>query len=732
MLVPPRPWVTWTNGGYLTEHCRAEAVRIGKHPQHREYLEASDKANHLSTIYHALDVLGSTPWRINRMVLDVAKKCWNENAEYPSVPSGVPIPQIPDLPKDEKDANAIREHKREQKNRYKAEQGRYSQRCDANYKILIADAVSSCPICNFYLLFQFKNHTIYFPHFLDFRGRAYPLPPYLNHIGNDLCRGLMLFDVAKPLGERGLKWLKIQVANLFGVDKVSFKEREMFVQKHLDDIFDSADNPLSGRRWWLKADSPWQCLATCIELTNALRSPNPTAFMSRLPIHQDGTCNGLQHYAALGGDREGAKLVNLIPGEKPSDVYTGVATQVAKLIEEDAKAGHPYSAKLNGHISRKVVKQTVMTNTYGVTRIGARIQVTNRLKELDVDFTDEELYRGSMYIVGKIFDSLGIMFEGARNLQKWLNSTARIIANSVSVDSLSEVHKQDLEWVRQRGLLPMAKKELLQEIEKESEVTEIPSAADMKAENVDGEAFANLEEAAIEDTEAAEGKEEEKTEKDKKNSPLKIASVVWTSPLGLPIVQPYWNYRAKTVRTYLQSVTLFDPKLPCAVDSQKQSTAFPPNYIHCLDASHMMLSAIACKAAGLEFAAVHDSYWTHASDVDKMNTILREAFVKLHSENLMDRLRNEIIQRYRDHKIPVDVKLRGDDIDAFINYAKSTGRRVVFPRVPKEKEGEATPGAKAKERVKIIQIYTDIEIPPLPARGDFNVEQVKNSAYFFH
>jgi DNA-directed RNA polymerase len=33
--------------------------------------------------------------------------------------------------------------------------------------------------------------------------------------------------------------------------------------------------------------------------------------VSHLHIHQDGSCNGLQHYAALGRDIEGAYQVNL-------------------------------------------------------------------------------------------------------------------------------------------------------------------------------------------------------------------------------------------------------------------------------------------------------------------------------------------------------------------------------------------------------------------------------------
>lgn len=37
---------------------------------------------------------------------------------------------------------------------------------------------------------------------------------------------------------------------------------------------------------WLDADDPWQTLAACMELRNALESPNPLEYLSRLPIHQ--------------------------------------------------------------------------------------------------------------------------------------------------------------------------------------------------------------------------------------------------------------------------------------------------------------------------------------------------------------------------------------------------------------------------------------------------------------
>lgn len=131
----------------------------------------------------------------------------------------------------------------------------------------------------------------------------------------------------------------------------------------------------------MNADDPWQCLATCFELTAALRSDDPTAYVCKLPIHQDGSCNGLQHYAALGGDLEGAKQVNLEPSDRPQDVYSGVAQLVVADIERQAQEGNEVAIALRGKITRKTVKQTVMTSVYGVTFVGAKAQIYRALKD---------------------------------------------------------------------------------------------------------------------------------------------------------------------------------------------------------------------------------------------------------------------------------------------------------------------------------------------------------------
>jgi len=89
----------------------------------------------------------------------------------------------------------------------------------------------------------------------------------------------------------------------------------------------------------------------------------------------------------------------------------------------------------------------------------------------------------------------------------------------------------------------------------------------------------------------------------------------------------------------------------------KQRNAFPPNFIHSLDSSHMMLTSMHCARAGITFVSVHDCYWTHPSTIHIMNkvflfelTILkisrnvqlfqtcREQFVTLHSEPILENL----------------------------------------------------------------------------------------------
>ncbi|XP_030468884.1 DNA-directed RNA polymerase 2B, chloroplastic/mitochondrial isoform X1 [Syzygium oleosum] len=570
MLVPPVKWTGYDKGAYLflpSSVMRTHGVR-----QQREAVKRAP-LQQLQPVFEALDILGATKWRVNKRLLSVVDRIWNSGGRLADLVDRDDI-ALPDKP-DTEDETQIRKWKWKVKSTRKENRERHSQRCDIELKLAVARKMKD-------------EEGFYYPHNLDFRGRAYPMHPYLNHLGSDLCRGILEFAESRPLGKSGLRWLKIHLANLYagGVDKLSHEGRLAFTENHLDDIFDSADLPLEGKRWWLNAEDPFQCLAVCINLTEALRSSSPETFRSNIPVHQDGSCNGLQHYAALGRDKLGADAVNLVAGEKPADVYSGIAARVLEIMQTDAKKDPAvfrdalHARTLIHQVDRKLVKQTVMTSVYGVTYIGARDQIKRRLKERGAIMDDTELFRASCYAAKTTLTALGEMFEAARSIMSWLGDCAKIIASE--------------------------------------------------------------------------------------NQPVR-----WTTPLGLPVVQPYRRVGRHLVKTSLQILTL--QRETEKVLTKRQRTAFPPNFVHSLDGSHMMMTAVACKKSGLNFAGVHDSYWTHACDVDEMNRILREKFVELYETPILENLLE--------------------------SFQKS------FP---------------------------SLSFPPLPERGDYNLKDVLDSPYFFN
>ncbi|KAJ1899084.1 DNA-directed RNA polymerase, partial [Coemansia sp. IMI 209127] len=438
MLVPPRPWLTYNSGGYLTKDEPCMRFKDNQ-DQLRLLLQASNE-DRLCTLLSGLDALGQTRWAINHGVFAAVTKVWNSGIALAEIPaSHIDIPE-PEKPADFDTNKKARLEYHFRKNEWKNKRvNQHSMRCDCNYKVEIAKA--------------FLNHPMYFPHNIDFRGRAYPIPPHFNHLGNDLCRGLLTFHEGRPITKRGLFWLKIHLANLVGKDKLSHQERLEFIEAHEKEILAAADDPVpdslinqepdAPRPWWVDSENPWQTLAACIDYAAAVRSPNPEEYVSHLHIHQDGTCNGLQHYAAMGRDTKGAKEVNLLPSDSPQDVYTGILNVVVRLMDEDCKNGVEQALALQNKLTRKIVKQTVMTNVYGVTLMGARDQIAARLREVTDDegkpaFAALEVGRLAMYVAKKIFESLGEMFTQAQQIQNWLNESARRIAKSMPASALVE------------------------------------------------------------------------------------------------------------------------------------------------------------------------------------------------------------------------------------------------------------------------------------------------------
>ncbi|XP_017063285.2 LOW QUALITY PROTEIN: DNA-directed RNA polymerase, mitochondrial [Drosophila eugracilis] len=548
MLCPPQPWSTPHNGGYLLN--KSELIRLPHQAiQQWDRINASNP-QHLYPALDSLNQLASVPWRVNTQLLDVIIEVFQNGGDakldVPQPPSS--LPPLPTLPTKDVDGNATSNADRAKEFRDKLGHRRkqaemYSLWCDALYRLSLAQ--------------HYRDKVFWLPHNMDFRGRVYPVPPHLNHLGSDLARSMLIFDQAQPLGVDGFSWLKLHCINLTGLKKRdSVRERLLYAEEIMPDILDSADNPLKGRMWWAKSDEPWQTLACCMEIANVHRCPDPAAYLSRFPIHQDGSCNGLQHYAALGRDEAGACSVNLAPSAVPQDVYSAVATLVERSRKTDAQNGLHVAEALAGFVRRKVIKQTVMTTVYGVTRYGARLQIARQLKDID-EFPKDWVWPASTYLTTKTFESLREMFTSTREIQDWFTECARLI---------SGVCSQNVEWV---------------------------------------------------------------------------------TPLGLPVVQPYNRQEMKHSPRTGFKVTANQPMdMYERPNILKQKNAFPPNFIHSLDSSHMMLTSLHCERQGITFVSVHDCFWTHANAVPDLNRMCREQFVALHSQPILEQLSEFMRQTY--------------------------------------------------------------------------------------
>ena len=249
-------------------------------------------------------------------------------------------------------------------------------------------------------------------------------------MGADISRGILEFAEGEKLGPTGLYWLKVHLANVMGKDKWSFEERISFVESIIEAVHKWAEDPRNNLEW-IQSENPWQTLAVMKDISRAIKSGDPENFISHCHVHLDGSWNGMQHYAALGRDARGAKKVSLAPSDKPGDVYTAILELVEEKINAEIDPKFITIAEsLKENVTRKVIKQTVMTSVYGVTFVGARKQIQRQLKDKKIYETNGELYNASKYLAILTIKWIGDLFSDANKIKDWFAKWAKIVAHS--------------------------------------------------------------------------------------------------------------------------------------------------------------------------------------------------------------------------------------------------------------------------------------------------------------
>ena len=89
------------------------------------------------------------------------------------------------------------------------------------------------------------------------------------------------------------------------------------------------------------------------------------------------------------------------------------------------------------------------------------------------------------------------------------------------------------------------------------------------------------------------------------------------------------------------------------IDVRKHVDGIVAHLVHSMDAAHMMQTINRLYAERIRhFAMVHDSYGVHACDVDLLNRILREEFVLIYSEPVLQNFLDQQRQAHPGIELP--------------------------------------------------------------------------------
>ena len=346
MLIPPKDWTSPNEGGYYTK------MPLKLFKSNNEIIQADSNGNEI--FYKAANIHQSVAWKVHTWMLEQVTHAYDNNIEVGCLlpRDGWPIPPYPKH-LDEEDLGVLRWRKTSKILHEKNDRTKNTR--IANAKVL-------------WIARRFQEEKeIFFPTSMDFRGRFYYRPPYLNPQGNDVSRSLLLFAKSKPITEENhLSWLRIHGANLYGL-KSDWQTLIDWVEEREQLISGAGNDPWINAEFWMRADKPWSFLAFCREYYNFKKYG--WGYECALPVMLDCTCSGIQHFASLLRSEKLAAEVNLYPSDplkKPQDIYATVITQVNERLREsnDERA----SKWLMLQPDRSLAKPCVMTTPYAASR----------------------------------------------------------------------------------------------------------------------------------------------------------------------------------------------------------------------------------------------------------------------------------------------------------------------------------------------------------------------------
>ena len=405
MLVPPKDWTNTEPGGYILNEVMQghELVRRGDHALIQGEIPLS-----------FLNKIQQVKYRLNPFIVNTAMLLEERGV---SVGKFLPIVHY-DLPPKPVD---IAENK-ESRKKYRREAAEVMNKRAAEFKRSCRTRMTMEAVA------RFKDREFYIPWSFDYRGRAYPIPAFLTPQDTDFGKSLLNFADAAVMTEDAEEWLAFQVATTYGLDKATMQERLDWTRTHVSLIARVARNPIDHIGDWEGADEPWLFLAACEEYDACcLRQ---TRNLTSLPVATDATCSGLQILAGLARDKSTARLVNVVPSDKPQDAYAVVAEVSCPYIPEKYRAVW----------DRKCVKRTVMTIPYNAKAFSNRSYIKAALEEKGLDVDKDDL----TIIVQSVRQAMQAVVPGPMSVMRWIES---------EVGQAIKRGEDHIEWTTPSGFL---------------------------------------------------------------------------------------------------------------------------------------------------------------------------------------------------------------------------------------------------------------------------------------
>ncbi len=388
-----------------------------------EYIEKFNEQD-VAVEYKCVNALQHTPWQINSFVCDVLRTAWESGQEWEGLPprDNIAVPPYPFSV----DPKFLREDQKPEFKEFKSKRNKiYSENArNMSRRIQVERTIQ---LAEEYL----EHDDFWFVWQLDFRGRKYPVESFLSPQNADYSKALLEFSNSATMDSpEDATWLAIHGANVFGVDKVSLEDREMWAYMNVSNAIDVYNDPI-GNKWWQEADKPWQALAWCKEWAEYnIAKDAGKPYETRLPCASDGSCNGLQHLSAMLRDEEGGRAVNLTPNVVPQDIYSDVAAKATELLEKEGTLMARQLLEIG--VCRKICKRPVMIVPYSGTRHSCRDYIKDALEEKCKGRNPwgDEFFHPSLYLAGFVWDAINEVIISAFSAMNYIKEIAKLYVDN--------------------------------------------------------------------------------------------------------------------------------------------------------------------------------------------------------------------------------------------------------------------------------------------------------------